>query len=483
MELKRYFLAFSLIFLVLLINQPLMQFLGLVPDKEFSNPNPNSSILNFSEPDPNAYVLSVSDSEESVFALDPVQDTGPSFISVVPEQTYTITNDLYIIELSNAFGGTIKSVSIIENDINGSRKYKGSYDGHGFEKSNYSKNQTIKLEPLSSNYIGHLSQENGGKWEPAKIENSSLFLEGRATKNNNFTITQDSLVLMLRSNQLNKIITFYKDSYVVSHKIELLDAGLEDRLWFSQSGLSPTEQKLYDEAMYGCGSAWSNGDLWYESHTDVDSPPENIEGSFDWTSIRTKYFISSFISTDGPKKSIVFPEPGSADLSEEHYPHFNMYMKIDNSSTEILSYVGPLDLAHLEHSSINEYRLRDNMNLGWWIMRPISRSILWVLNALHSLLPWPFNNYGVILILFAFLVRIVTGPLTKKSYESNQRLQLIQPKMQKIRTKFKNDSQKMNQELIKLYRDEGVNPMGGCLPMLLQMPLLVSLFTVFRLTI
>jgi len=447
-----------------------MQFLGLIPDKNASPSPLNAPQSNLFNP-------------EKSPSLESLQEPKPSFTSAVPEQVYTITNDLYRIELSNAYGGAIKSVSIIENDINGDKRFRGSYNGEGYEAFNYNENQTIKLEPLSNNYIGYLSQENMGIWEPAEIDNAYLFLDSSPTQTKNFLVNQDSLVLVLKSNQLKKIITFYKDSYVVSHTIEILDSDLVGRLWFSQSGLSPTEQKLYDEAMYGYGAAWSGGELWYESYTDKDSPPDNIEGTFDWASIRTKYFMSSFISSSGPQKSIVVPETELVHLNEEHYPHFNMYMKINNREADILSYVGPLDLAHLEHVSIKEYKLRDNMNLGWWIMRPISRSILWILNALHSLLPWPFNNYGIILILFAFLVRIVTGPLTKKSYESNQRLQLIQPKMQKIRNKFKNDSQKMNQELIKLYREEGVNPMGGCLPMLLQMPLLVSLFTVFRLTI
>ena len=119
------------------------------------------------------------------------------------------------------------------------------------------------------------------------------------------------------------------------------------------------------------------------------------------------------------------------------------------------------------------------MNFGWFIIQPFSRGILWLLKFLHS-----FGiNYGIILILFAFLVRIVTGPLTKKSFQSTQKMQAIQPELKKLQEKYKNDSQKLNTEMVKMYREHGVNPMGGCLPMLLQMPLLFSLFMVFRSTI
>ena len=116
------------------------------------------------------------------------------------------------------------------------------------------------------------------------------------------------------------------------------------------------------------------------------------------------------------------------------------------------------------------------MNFGWLIIQPFSRSVLWLLRALHSL----GVNYGVVLIVFAFLIRLITGPLTKKSFESSANLQKIQPLIKKIQTKYKSDPQKMNKEMMSLYRDKGVNPLGGCLPMLIKMPLLFSLFIVFR---
>ena len=119
------------------------------------------------------------------------------------------------------------------------------------------------------------------------------------------------------------------------------------------------------------------------------------------------------------------------------------------------------------------------MNFGWFIIQPFSRGVLWLLKMLHS----TGLNYGIILILFAFIVRIVTGPLTKKAFVSSQQMQAVQPKLKKLQEKYKNDSKKLNQEMIKLYRDNNVNPAGGCFPMLLQMPLLFSLFLVFRSTI
>ena len=92
-------------------------------------------------------------------------------------------------------------------------------------------------------------------------------------------------------------------------------------------------------------------------------------------------------------------------------------------------------------------------------------------------------NYGFVLIVFAFLVKLLVYPLTKKSYQSTTAMQAIQPEVNAIREKYKSNPTKMNQATMALYKEKGVNPLGGCLPMLLQMPLLFALFVVFRTTI
>ena len=92
-------------------------------------------------------------------------------------------------------------------------------------------------------------------------------------------------------------------------------------------------------------------------------------------------------------------------------------------------------------------------------------------------------NYGLVLILFSVLVKIVVFPLTKKSYQSSKEMQALQPEIAKLKEKYKNNPQKLNKATIGLYKERGVNPLGGCLPILIQMPLLISLFQVFRSTI
>ena len=92
-------------------------------------------------------------------------------------------------------------------------------------------------------------------------------------------------------------------------------------------------------------------------------------------------------------------------------------------------------------------------------------------------------NYGFVLIVFSFLIKILVYPLTKKSYQSTTAMQALQPEISKLKEKYKSNPQKLNQATMELYKKKGVNPLGGCLPMLLQMPLLFALFIVFRTTI
>jgi YidC/Oxa1 family membrane protein insertase len=119
------------------------------------------------------------------------------------------------------------------------------------------------------------------------------------------------------------------------------------------------------------------------------------------------------------------------------------------------------------------------MDFGWSFIRPISKGVLYCLKEIHKLVP----NYGFVLIIFSFLVKLIVYPLTKKSYQSTAAMQTIQPEINKLREKHKNNPQKLNQATMQLYKEKGVNPLGGCLPMLLQMPLLLALFQVFRTTI
>ena len=199
---------------------------------------------------------------------------------------------------------------------------------------------------------------------------------------------------------------------------------------------------------------------------------KKLIGATDWAAIRTKYFVTAFI----PKKpeTIRYTELFGHSAKQENYGMAFAFDCFQESSFTL--YHGPLEYEKIKTFNVG---LDEIMDFGWGFIRPISKGVLFSLKRIHDYIP----NYGVVLIVFSILVKILVFPLTKKSYQSTAAMQEIQPEVSALREKHKNNPQKLNQATMELYKKRGVNPLGGCLPMLLQMPLLFALFQVFRTTI
>lgn len=104
------------------------------------------------------------------------------------------------------------------------------------------------------------------------------------------------------------------------------------------------------------------------------------------------------------------------------------------------------------------------------IIRPLGQFLYWIYNSIA------FENYGLALIIFTLIVRAAMFPLTLKQYKSTAEMQKVQPLLQEIQRKYANDKAKLNEEMMKLYQEHKINPAGGCLPLLIQMPILLSLW-------
>jgi len=139
------------------------------------------------------------------------------------------------------------------------------------------------------------------------------------------------------------------------------------------------------------------------------------------------------------------------------------------------AYFGPKDVQILEGVNLG---LERTVDFGWYGI--LARPLLWLLRRTDA---W-VGNYGVAILLVTLLIRVLLFPLMHKSYASMKKMQKLAPKMNAIRDRYKKaksdaaQRQKMNHELMALYQAEGVNPMGGCFPMLLQLPILVAFYNV-----
>jgi YidC/Oxa1 family membrane protein insertase len=144
-------------------------------------------------------------------------------------------------------------------------------------------------------------------------------------------------------------------------------------------------------------------------------------------------------------------------------------------------YVGPKDYSLLKTQGMDQVEVMEFKSTGFWkfmnpVMYPIKTGLLWGLKALYKVV----RNYGVAIMLLTLIVRVIFWPITHKGTESMRRMQALQPQLKEIREKFKDNPQRMQQETMKFYKENKVNPMGGCLPMFVQIPVFIALFTVLR---
>ncbi len=289
---------------------------------------------------------------------------------------------------------------------------------------------------------------------------------------------------------LKKTYTFYNDKYIFDLKIELINLGnvIDNQkytlTWLS--GLEYTEKNIGEDAQNSKSYIYTGGgkeEFKLPEKPNISESTEKIEGKIDWVAIRTKYFASIiFPKTDDDISARLAgtTEPLTEKKVAKTYQAF-LEMRIPYSSrnTEVRDFqvfLGPLDYHIVKQYDDGFDKI---MGYGPAIIRPFSKLTIRVFRFLHGFIP----NYGVVLIVFSILVKIVVYPLTRKSYIAMREMQKLQPLMTEMREKYKNEPQRLNKEMMVLYKEHGVNPLSGCLPTLLQMPLLWSIFLVFRNTI
>ena len=405
----------------------------------------------------------------------PIKQTSPIQKTY---QEFQVINNNFTSTISNLSGGSV--VEYVLNDDES--QYVGGYDDAGV----YSDTAPVSLILNTANLCAPCVQFQDLNGNTYVVDEPFQLISPAVNSSNIFIVEKDlPTVLVFRAFldnlEITKTLTISYNKFVINHSVDIkmMNNNAPSSVGFVwDKGIRNTEYNVVDEISYSLASIGSNKNI-----ENITLSPSTIEDKVglksyddaDWVALRNKYFIMAMVPQTPMKAS--YAAEAFALNSNNLVPSFSSSILNNGASSFSCDiYLGPLDL-----ESINELDsyLDRIMNFGWFILQPFSRSILWLLKFLHG-----FGlNYGVILVLFAFLIRFITGPLTKKSYESSQKMQSLQPQIQKLQEKFKKDPQRLNQETIKLYKESGTNPLGGCLPMLLQMPLLFSLFIVFRSTI
>lgn len=207
-----------------------------------------------------------------------------------------------------------------------------------------------------------------------------------------------------------------------------------------------------------------------------------LAGPFEWVAVKSKYFMAAVMTLQDsiPRFGGAVAVGGVKEGKYATQAQVSAALAAPGGKFRFAMYVGPQEyrrLAHLGHDL-------EDINPYGWILRPVIRPFS---IAIEQILLWMHDvmnlAYGWVLILFGLAVRVLLWPLNQKAMKSSVAMQAVQPEIKALQDRYKNDPQKMQQELFKLYKLHGVNPLGGCLPMLIPMPVLFALFFVFGNTI
>lgn len=230
---------------------------------------------------------------------------------------------------------------------------------------------------------------------------------------------------------------------------------------------------------------------WFPGKEEGAVQRKGVEGTAEWVAVKNKYFVQLARPEDGTGLSVSAAARRGAPVAARRmliFPGTDYPMggvaaewtyaggRLGNGETGTYStelYVGPKVYNELK---ANGYHEEDVLQLGFWrvIGIWILKVMVWFRNAV-----WP-HNYGLAIIFLTVLIRVIFWPLNKKSMDSTRRMQEIQPLMAAVREKYKDNPQRQQQETMRLYKEHKINPLGGCLPMLIQIPVFFALFVVLR---
>ncbi|MDD4857938.1 MAG: membrane protein insertase YidC [Candidatus Krumholzibacteria bacterium] len=244
-----------------------------------------------------------------------------------------------------------------------------------------------------------------------------------------------------------------------------------------ESGMALTESNRRLEEMKFAALGMVGGELYQAPMAKFGRDTVRAhEGTIVWAGARTKYFLSALIAQEKSRGSGTLALQGNRSKSYIGYsiafPFRGDPRHVEDSYTW---YVGPLDMKALKSFGVG---LERTIDLGRWL-RFLSLGILKLMIWMERFIP----NYGVIIIILSILTKLLFYRLTHKSFKAMKDMQRIQPKLKEIQEKYKGDRDRQNKEVMKLYKEAGVSPLGGCLPLVLQMPVFIALYNVLSNTI
>jgi YidC/Oxa1 family membrane protein insertase len=268
---------------------------------------------------------------------------------------------------------------------------------------------------------------------------------------------------------VRKIYSFSGDSYGIKLDTQVFNNMAVPLVGTIQQVMTyPAQWDAKDNRFGTAGSyLYSDGSLKSDKPKDVASASKVYDKNLQWAGFADKYFLTAILSEGGSIASVEVKK-NAAGFMESTVSSPRITVASGNSVTVVHRlFVGPKDIDVLKAQGNS---LEQSLDLGWFAM--IAKPLLYTLKYFYRYV----GNYGVAIIIITVILKALFFPLTHKSYKSMKDMQKIQPMMAALKEKFKDDRDGLNRAVMELYRDHKVNPLGGCLPMLVQIPVFFALY-------
>lgn len=441
--------------------------------------------------------------EEGETPAEPGIDEQEEFELTAAEgvQEVVVESDIYRVVLTNESGGSATHWWLTAD---GGKKYIASFSDETLDLVAPELLRREGFQPFAT-----MVREGKGEYSPlpalpvinAQISDGKVDFDEDGKAEVSFILNDENFGLMV------KRLTFYRDSYQVDvdltseikgrsnrETIMMLGPGVGELLkGDSENGFQPgAEGNSYIRRKEGQAPVHVPAFIKAVGKPEEGSPSFVETSGNDlliWAGLENNYFMTLAFGIgdqDSARFQIYELASPTALKSGEEDKYFvlpYLALKPNKDAVTFKLYIGPKDLKRLETDAGG--RLKDVVSFGWFSF--ISRPALWLLQQINTFT----SNYGFSIIVLTVMINILLLPLIVKQRMSMQAMQKLQPMIKQIQAKYKvergddiklrqHKKQKLNEETMALYRAEGVNPMGGCLPLLIQLPILLALFDMFR---
>lgn len=273
-----------------------------------------------------------------------------------------------------------------------------------------------------------------------------------------------------------KRYTIHPGNYLFDLKVELANRSpkaIDDNLILDVTALNNTKEggryAFRGFAAY-VDEKLTESDLGDLADAKKDKEKIVVNGDVAWGGYENSYFLQAFVANDaeGSVRGLIVGGEGDNRLIQARFTSQPLSIPAGGATSfQFGGYFGPKDIDTLTASG---HDLEKSIYMGFFDI--VAKPLLYFLKWAYDLV----GNYGLAIIIMTIAVKILFWPLTQKSYKSMRGMQSLQPEMQKLREKYKGDKQRLNQEMMGLYKAHKVNPMGGCLPMVIQIPVFFALY-------